>query len=253
MARRKVKVNIGRKNVDLLLQHTADILQRHADLGPSSPLNGQVDVAAITDLHSRAQTARNEAVKATAAKEALNEKASTIIGVAKGQTKQTTDTLKWHIYRVSSFMKFRYKGNEEQATPWGFKVTVGSTKGRRDVCFHIPKGSAPGLTDLAGAIMDKHLQEGAGSILTANMFDMAAMQTAHAEAVQLRADAKLNGQTGQASNEQARNLCGIGKGQTSLTPDTLYHNIIRIRDLLLTIYSGNEEQLGLWGYGIRVR
>lgn len=253
MARREIKVTIARRNIDLLLKLAANILQRHADMGPASPLNGQLDVAALTDLHNRALAARNEAVKTTAAKEALNEKARAIIGMAKGQTRLTTGTLYWHVNRVHHFMKFHYKGNEEQAGLWGFKVTIGRTKGRRDVRFRIPIGSAPGLAELAGAIINKHLQEGAGSILTAPLFDMAAMQAAHTEAVQLRDEAKQNGETGQASNELARNLGGCGKGQTAQTPDTLYYNIIRVRDLLLTVYTGNEEQLGLWGYGVRVR
>lgn len=57
----------------------------------------------------------------------------------------------------------------------------------------------------------------------------------------------------QASNELARNLCGSGEGQNSLTPGTLYHNVLRVRDLLLTVHTGNEEQLGLWGYDVRVK
>jgi hypothetical protein len=241
------------RSVDQLLELTDAILNRHAALGASSPLKGQLDTAPITDLLNRARIARNEAVAANATKQALYEKASTIIGSGKGQTAQTPDTLRWHIGQACNFLKFRYKGNEEQASLWGFQVTVGSTQGRRDVKFHLPGASSPNLMQLAESIIAKHLQDGAGSILTPPLVDMVVFQTACAEAAQLRTEAQSDEQVAQASNELARNLCGFGAGQTSLTPDTLYNYVVRVRDLLLTVYSGNEEQLELWGYAVRVR
>lgn len=253
MARRVVRVTVPLRSVDKVIQLTEDILQRHAVLGASSPLNGQLDTVALTDLLDRARTARNTFVLANAAKQALNEKASTLIGSAKGQTAQTPDTLRWYIGKVCNFLKFHYKGNEEQASLWGFRVTVGSTNGRRDANFHLPGASSPNLILLAGSIIEKHLQDGAGSILTAPLVDMAAMQAAYTEAAQLRTEAQTNEQEAQAANELARNLGGFGEGQNSLTPNTLYNYAVRVRDLLLTVHSGNEEQLGLWGYSVRVR
>ncbi len=253
MARRRVRTVVPIRSVDQLLDLSQTILNRHAALGASSPLSGQLDTAALSDLLNRARTARNEAVAAHAIKQALYEKASIIIGSGKGQTAQTPDTLRWHIGQVCSFLKFRYKGNEEQAGLWGFQVTVGSTQGRRNVRFHLPGASSPNLMLLAGTIIAKHLQDGAGSILTPPLLNMAAMQAAYAEAAQLRTEAESNEQVAQASNELARNLCGFGVGQTSLTPDTLYNYAVQVRDLLLTVYSGNEEQLQLWGYRVRVR
>lgn len=246
-------MTIGRRSIDQLVKLTADILKQHGQLGSASPLNGQIDVVALAELLHQADTQRQAAVKATAAKEALNEQANGIIGVAKGQTRQTENTLRWHVDQVCRFMKFKFKGNEEQATPWGFRVTTGSTKGRRDVRFHVPRGSAPKLTELSEAIVKKYVQEGAASILTAPLFNMPAMQASLAEVLSLRASAKQNADAAQAANERARNLCGFGKGQTAQTPHTLYHNIIRIRDLLLMVHQGNEQQLEVWGFKVRVR
>lgn len=253
MARRIVRVTLPLRSMDQMIKLTENILQRHATLGASSTLNGQLDTAALTDLLDRALTARDTFVLANTAKQALNEKASTMIGSAKGQTAQTPDTLRWYIGKVCNFLKFRYKGNEEQASLWGFQVIVGRTKGRRDVKFNLPGASAPNLMLLARSILEKHVHDGAGSILTPPLLNMAQMQAAYTEADQLRTEAQTNDQEAQASNELARKLCGFGAGQTSLTPDTLYNYVVRVRDLLLTVHSGNEEQLGLWGYSVRVR
>ena len=50
--------------------------------------------------------------------------------------------------------------------------------------------------------------------------------------------------------QQATDQMGFGVGQSSETPDTLYHYITLIRDLLLVVYHGNEEELSRFGFDV---
>ena len=50
--------------------------------------------------------------------------------------------------------------------------------------------------------------------------------------------------------QQATDLMGFGVGQSSETPGTLYHYTTLIRDLLLVVYHGNEEELSRFGFDV---
>ena len=52
--------------------------------------------------------------------------------------------------------------------------------------------------------------------------------------------------------EQANNMMGTGHGQNIRSTGTLYNDTMKIRDLLLAVYSGNEEQLSEWGFSVVV-
>lgn len=252
MARKNVRVDIPIGNVDLTVKLGETTSARHIALGASSPLSGQMDMAVFDALVANIKAARGPAISDAQQKEAWNEQALTVIGIAAGQNLQSKKTVYWHINQVQKFMAFKFKGNEEQASLWGFNVVVGETNGRRHVAFNVPNKSAEGLLDLGAAIISKHNTDGAGSIFTAALFDMADFEAKVNEARTLRDDALAKDQTSQASYELARNLCGYGEGQTSETPDTLYYLVTQVRDLLLVAYDGNEEQLSTFGFNVVV-
>ncbi len=72
---------------------------------------------------------------------------------------------------------------------------------------------------------------------------LAAAQAKRAEASSLMARAE-------ALNGEAANLIGVAKGQTSKTPGTLYFQLCKIRDLLLPLNRGIENNLELWGFKV---
>ena len=252
MARKNVRVDIPIGNMDGSIVLGTKIEDKHADLGVASPLEGQVDMTLFSSQLLIVKNNRVPAVMDASEKEAWNEEALTVIGIAKGQNLQVPNTVYWYINRVHKFLKFKFKGNEEQASLWGFNVVVTEKNGKRDVNFNVPYNSAQGLLDLSTPIISKHTTDGVGSILTAPLFDMVDFEAKHNNAIQLREDAEAKDADSQAKNELARNTCGYGEGQTSETPDTVYWFFTQVRDLLLLVHEGNEEQLSTWGFNVVV-
>jgi len=108
------------------------------------------------------------------------------------------------------------------------------------------------LLDLAAAIINKHTTDGVNSILRPNIIDMADFESKFNDASTLREDSSDLNEDKQAANEAARNLCGYGPGQTVSTPGTLYFFFTKIRDLLLTVHEGNENELETYGMPVVV-
>ena len=52
--------------------------------------------------------------------------------------------------------------------------------------------------------------------------------------------------------EAENSIIGVEVGQSSQSTGTLYYYLTSIRDLLLVIYRGNEEQLSTWGFNVAV-
>ena len=250
MSRKNTRVDIPIGNVDLSIILATKIVAKHTDLGVASPLEGQVDVPLFVSKLTIVTDNRVPAVISGSEKEAWNEEALKVIGIGKGQNLQVPNTVYWNVNRVHKFLKFKYKGNEEQASLWGFNVVVTEINGKRNVNFNIPYKNAQGLLDLSAAIISKHTTDGVGSILTAPLFDMADFEAKLNNAVQLREDADAKDADSQAKNELARNTCGYGEGQNSQTPNTLYWFFTQVRDLLLLVHEGNEEQLSTWGFNV---
>lgn len=242
-------------NVDDSITLGNSIKKKHDALvagAGDSPLEGQVDMTLFDALLTSIKANRTPAVTDTQQKEAWNEQALTVIGIAAGQNLQVKNTVYWHINKVHKFLAFKYKGNEEQASLWGFNVVVSESSGRRYARFNIPYSSPQGLLDLSTNIISKHTGDAVASVLPPALIDMADMAAKNNQAIQLREDADTKSQNAQAGNELARNQCGYGEGQTSQTPDTLYWYFTQVRDLLLVAHEGNEEQLSTWGFNVVV-
>jgi hypothetical protein len=210
-------------------------------------------MTAFASLLGEVQVPRKAALKDIAEKEAMNEQARNIIGMGKGQNVTIPNTLYYYIKNVEQFFRFKFKGNEEQASLWGFNVVVKQSRGRRYVKFNIPYNRAEKLLALSKSILKKHNDDGLSTVFVPALFDLANFQARYDEVMLLRTEAKKKDGNRKAANELAYNLCGYGKGQSSQTPDTLYWYITQVRDLLLVTYVGNEEQLSVWGFKVVVR
>jgi len=106
----------------------------------------------------------------------------------------------------------------------------------------------PALTELAEAIIAKHVADGAASPL--NLLDMTDMadkttfaKARHEEAEQMEKDKEKAYET--------RDLAlGINEDQDSFTPGTVNYYVKSVRDVLLGANKGREQNLGDWGYSI---
>jgi len=252
MGRKNIRVGLTIGSVDKSITLGTAIRTRHITLGVNSPLNNQVDMTEYGNILNEVIAQRTPAKQKTGEKEAFNEQAINLIGIGAGQNLQTKDTVYWYIGKVHSFYQSKFKGEEEQASLWGFNITITQTGGRRNANFNIPYNSPEGLLELASDIINKHTTDGVNSILIPAIINMTDFQAKFNQAQTLREDAGDLDAEKQAGNELARNLCGYGEGQTSDTPGTLYFFFTKIRDLLLTVNEGNESQLELWGMKVVV-
>ena len=110
------------------------------------------------------------------------------------------------------------------------------------------KSSPDQMVKLAAAVKDKHVADGPKSPLTEA--DMKLVSDLLAAAQAKRAEASSLIARAEALNGEAANLIGVAKGQTSKTPGTLYFQLCKIRDLLLPLNRGIENNLELWGFKV---
>lgn len=248
MNRRYFRVVIP-TNVDQLLALADKILQKHYLDG----LNSQLPPTLIDQLQNKIQIARNAYTRQQELdrqKEKCNEKRNLILGLHDTQNSYTAGTIYYFVTAIRDNLLGRYRGSERQLGDWGF--TINSPKGSVQVL--IPT-NADQLIALTKRIQQKHYQDGNNSPLQ-NM-DWSQLDNLLLEAEQkLEEGRKANRDKETAT--QARNLAlGTDKTQTSKTPNTIKYLVKSIRDILLGVFRGREQELGNWGFevnasGIRV-
>ena len=241
MARRPFTVEIPTKP-DPLITLCKAVLTKHTADGAASPI--PVTYATALDdkvTEAEAQFALQEDHDGW--KEKYYEERNLRLGLHDTQSSITEGTVLFYVTSIRDFLLGRYRGSERKLGDWGF--TVNSPKGVVQVVI---SRSPEKLMKLAKAILEKHTDDGAGSILSG--FDMAAFETLTEEA-----DTR-NGQAAKANRDkekatQARNLAlGTAKGQNRKTVSTATYIICSIRDILLGIYRGREQSLGDWGFTV---
>lgn len=252
MARVTIRVDLPIGNLENTFALAQKIIDKHTALGVGSPLTGQLDMAIMASLLSSAQAARTPALQSDNEKQAWHHEALMQIGIGKGQTVHTKGTILYHVTSARDHLLTRHKGLEENLSLWGYDVAITQSAGRRNVRVTLPDSSPSGMTDLARDIINKHTTDGVGSPLAMPFVNMTEMNALYISATGLRDNAATEDQDKQAGNAQARSYCGYAPGQTVDTPSTLLWYITKVRDLLLNLHDGNEEQLSLWGYQVIV-
>jgi hypothetical protein len=119
---------------------------------------------------------------------------------------------------------------------------------RRTVKVEIPSGSPEKLLKLAESIIKKYNDDGAASPLAP--IDMPKFINKEQVARQKREESEEHDALKQAAMQLSKIALGIAKGQTSTTPDTVYHILLEIRDQLLVTYNGKEEQMEEYGFKV---
>lgn len=241
MAKRPFKIVIP-SQPDPLNKLGNDIFNKHTADGAASP----IPVLTADQLKAKL----DEAAEQYAAqknldkeKERLNEERNLLLGIHLTQTTVTAGTVLFQVVSIRDFLLGRFRGSERKLGDWGF--TVNTPKGAVQVA--VPR-NADKLTKLVADILKKHGDDGADSILA--VFDMPALQRINDEAAKKLADAAAVNRNKEKAT-QARNLAlGTAKGQTSKTPGTVSYFVRSVRDILLGIYRGKEQQLGDWGFEV---
>lgn len=116
------------------------------------------------------------------------------------------------------------------------------------VKVEIPRDSPDDLLKLSSEVEQNHLKLGEASPL--NGLDMKTFTAKLKSAEENRKEAKRLHAKAELLNEQALLDLGIAKSQNSKTPDTLYNTLTRVRDILLGVNRGREENLNEWGYKV---
>jgi len=252
MSRKFVRVDLPVGKPDSTVKLAQKIIAHNTALGVGSPFAGGtvVNMADVAAVVASIIGARTPATQNLAKKQADNEKGRKIFGIDAGQSANTTGTIYHDIIINAKWLKIKSQNNEEQASLYGFPVTVNEANGRRNVAFNIPYTSPEALITLATTMLNKHTTDGVDSLLIGSGVDMGDFEDNLTSAVALFTSADTEEGQSQASYEQALALIGYAEGQTSNTENTLYFYLGRIRDALLVINDGNEEQLSVWGFNV---
>lgn len=241
MARRPYEVVIPRQPDDLN-KLGKNIISKHNADKASSPISA----ATANLLNEKLAEADNQYTlqkDLERTRELLNEERNLILGIHPTQVSTTEGTALFYLTSIRNFLLGHFRGSERKLGDWGF--TVNTPKGKVQV--EIPR-NADKLTQLVADVLKKHEADGEASLIA--VFDMAALKTLNESAAQkLSAAAAANRNKEKAT--QSRNLAlGIDKGQTSKTPGTVSYIIRSVRDILLGIHRGKEQQLGDWGFEV---
>lgn len=250
MGRKTIRVNLPVDEPDETNTLCDRILEKHTALGASSPLTGLFDMTDFGTKLTFCKDNRKLAAKKDGESQKKFNEAAKLCGIAEGQNKQTEGTLYVFVLAIRDYLLIKFRDTPESLSEWGFAVVVSQTGGRRNVRVEIPDDSPETLLALCTLINDKHIADGAGSVLLSGTVDMAVFGTKLGTAnTVLDESVVLRGEK-EALNQQVQARQGYAEGQTSETPGTLYNFYTGIRDRLLNVSQGVEENLSEWGYDV---
>jgi hypothetical protein len=119
---------------------------------------------------------------------------------------------------------------------------------RTNIRVDIPVKKPDAFVTLAENIMAKHTELGDQSPLV--NLDMTTFSTQLTNGRSRRDEAKSLRAQSEAKQQESNSALGLAKGQTNMTPGTVYSIITQIRDLLLVLNKGSEESLNEWGFKV---
>jgi len=246
-----IRVNLPVDSPDGTTNLCDDIIEQHTALGAASPLTGFVDMAVFATKNTNAKALRKTGVKRGKTQQKKYEAAEEKCGLAKGQTKNTKDTVYWYVQKARNVLMGKFKGTEEALSEFGFNVVVTQTGARRNVRIDMPTDKPEDMVLLAEAIIEEHTDLGAASPLVGNV-DMTAFETLTTDTRQLLNEWEDAKNEAQSKLNEALGIIGYAEGQTSSTAGTLYFDICSVRDRLLDVHQGNEEALSEYGFDVVV-
>lgn len=251
MPRRNVRVDIPISSPADMITLVDDILERHLELGAGSPLNDpELDMAGLDAQNIIHTDKRKEGNDLHGEGEPLIQAANTALGTAAGQTSDTEGTVYNLTGRVRDRLLFVHDGEEEELTPFGFNVVIDKSRGKKTVSVEIPISSPKEMIELVDKILEKHTDLGPGSPLNIPELDMAGLQVQHDLHKDKRKEGNKKHGLAEPAIQKADKALGTEEGQTSKTKGTVYNITTRVRDRLLFVHEGEEEELTTYGFNI---
>ena len=227
------------------------ILDRHSELGPSSPLNTpEIDMTAYETVHNLFREKFNFATGFHAQGEALTQQANVSLGVAPEQSKDTPGTIYFHMLRIRNFLLLVNDGTEEELTTYGYNVVIDKVRGRKVISVEIPIGSPDAMSKLGDLIIERHTELSPSSPLDTPELDMVEFNILNNTHKQQRKDAKKQHALGEADQQRANNALGVSPEQNIHTAGTVHHFTADIRDKLLIVNQSEEEELSTYGFNV---
>jgi uncharacterized protein YqgQ len=225
---------------------TKDIGTKDLELGDQSPIKNitNMDVFRKTqlttaDLLEQVRKLHNDGQMKT-------ELAYQLIGIFKGQDRNTPNTIYSNMMRMKPILITAYYENREELQKFGFIVVKGKTGNK----ISLPNRSPYDMLKSADLCIAYHKKLGNASPLKA--FDMKSFEEYGKEAHGYINYANEKHREAESINEELNHILGFATGQNIRTKGTMYYFVARIRDTLLALHYDSEKQLEDWGFEVTV-
>ncbi|MEO6883661.1 MAG: hypothetical protein ABI199_06530 [Bacteroidia bacterium] len=123
MGKRTVRVKVPSHRPGDLLRLAQRILEKSTTDGVGCPI-APADLANIQSLTDSAVIARNHSIELREESEGEMQVARSAMGIEKGQTNSTPNTINYLIAKIRDVLMVTYRGREEQLSQYGFNVVV---------------------------------------------------------------------------------------------------------------------------------
>ncbi|MDP2174950.1 MAG: hypothetical protein Q8K70_03465 [Bacteroidota bacterium] len=236
--KKNIRVVIPRKVLEFLILCLNIITKNTAD-GINSVLSS-INMTEMGTRYTAANAANILVNEKSNTKELAVENRNIALGIKSGNSSYLPNTILWYVSSIRDFLLGTFKGNERQLGLWGFEVNSSKTV--------VVSRSPLKLLTLARGIITKHTADGVGSIL--EVFDMTAFEDLLTLAEGYQSEALTLSREKELEIEKRNNLMGFGKGSKSDDAGTLLKDVTAVRDVLLGVKKGSEQELGLWGFEV---
>jgi len=130
MAKRNIKITFGQGDRQRMIAVATKINNKNTELGEQSPLKS-INMATFASIFDVSSTKNTQMEDFQLRYEQTKAEADFALGIAKGQTMATPDTLLFYLGLIRDQLMVTYKGREELIEDWGFEVTVTESKGMK--------------------------------------------------------------------------------------------------------------------------
>jgi hypothetical protein len=134
MPRVTVRADIPILRIDKFIALIEKAWNKHTSMGATSPFHNHpdIDMSRYEQLKNAALQKRKEALEHYEQAQELMQESRRLLGIDKGQTVNTRDTLYYFLKSMKMVLMVKHQGVEEGLTPWGYNVVIGSSGvGRR--------------------------------------------------------------------------------------------------------------------------
>jgi hypothetical protein len=134
MPRKTVRADIPVSNMDKFIELIEKAWKQHTALGNSSPFFNHPDInmTRYNQLKTAALQKRADALALYDEAESLMQQSRVLLGIDKGQTVNTVDTLYYMLKSMKMILLVKHQGVEQSLEAWGYNTVVSSSAvGRR--------------------------------------------------------------------------------------------------------------------------